>query len=69
MSCLFVFWDNYCIMRLRGLGILLLDPWMMDELWMNLGLGARIPGFGIDSYFGCFFFDIALRHMGHDRGN
>jgi hypothetical protein len=43
-------------------------PWMMDELWMNLGLGARIPGFGRLLLL-VFFFSIALRHMGHDRGN
>lgn len=36
---------------------------------MNLDLGARMPGFGIGSYFCCIFFSIALRHMGHDRGN
>lgn len=32
----------------------------MDELWMNLGLGAKMPDLGISSYFCCIFFPNVL---------
>jgi hypothetical protein len=65
LSCLFGFLGQLLYDEAERVGHFVTGyPWMMDELWMNLGLGARIPGVGIDSYFWCIFLlDIALRHM------